>query len=338
MDDVQQFSSTMVLDSRFGVIYHPFGLVYPGNSNFNLVLARHDHQRPALQHLPRRVHEQRRLRRSCAWRRRPGQHRHARLDSKRFSPRSGDSHSVRFGFEGNLSRYNVQNPQSGFGINAQSGAGFVFDRSFTQQNVNAAVGSEANSGDPMASMLLGYFTTANYNVSIAYALQQIYIAPYVQDDWRVNNKLTLNLGGRWDYESPFTERYNRLISSFCTTCANPLQVSVSGLAPQRRSAVRQFRRPLPVSSRSAQLAAASRCSPTQSIPDTVVRAGFGIMYFNTLETPYLLRLQPVHQLHLRAQRRRQRRQHQHHDQSLPHRRHAAHRKHARARQRARSER
>ena len=36
VDDVHAFSSTMVLDSRLGIIYHPFGLVYPDNSGFDL--------------------------------------------------------------------------------------------------------------------------------------------------------------------------------------------------------------------------------------------------------------------------------------------------------------
>ena len=37
-----------------------------------------------------------------------------------------------------------------------------------------------------------------------------YVAAYVQDDWRVKPSLTLNLGLRWDLDTPRTERYNRL--------------------------------------------------------------------------------------------------------------------------------
>jgi hypothetical protein len=284
VDDVHQFSSTMVLDSRLGVVYHPFGLVYPGNSNFNL-----SSLGMTTSGLPYNTFPGEYMNSDGYAGLAPGSGGQVSTDMlgsfEEILSKVWGRHNVRFGFDGNMSRYNVQNPQSGFATNAQSGAGFVFDRAFTQHNVNANVGSDASSGDPMASMLLGYFTTANYSINIAYAMQQVYMAPYVQDDWRVNNKLTLNLGGRWDYESPFTERYNRMISSFCTTCSNPLQSSVSGLT---LNGGLQFvnsgnRNPYPRDLHNWQprLGAAYSVSPT-----TVVRAGFGIMYFNTLETPY----------------------------------------------------
>ena len=284
VDDVQQFSSTMVLDSRFGLIYHPFGLVYPGNSNFNLASLS-----MTTSGLPYNTFPGEYMNSDGYAGLAPGAGGQVSTDTlgslEEILTKVWGRHSVRFGWEGNISRYNVQNPQSGFGLNAQSGAGFVFDRSFTQQNVNAAVGSEANSGDPMASMLLGYFTTANYSINIAYALQQIYMAPYVQDDWRVGNKLTLNLGGRWDYESPFTERYNRLNSSFCTTCTNPLQGSVSDLTLkgglQFVDSSNRYPYPRDLHNWQPRLGAAYAASQS-----TVVRAGFGIMFFNTLETPY----------------------------------------------------
>jgi hypothetical protein len=284
VDEVHTFSSSMVLDSRFGLIYHPFGLVYPGNSNFNLSTLN-----MTTTGLPYNTFPGEYMNSDGYAGLAPGAGGQISTDAvgawEEILSKEWGRHSVRFGFEGNISRYNVQNPQSGFGINSQSGAGFVFDRSFTQQNVNATVGSEAGSGDPLASMMLGYFTTANYDITIAYALQQIYAAPFVQDDWRVTNKLTLNLGGRWDYESPFTERYNRMISGFCTTCTNPLQSEVSGITLngglQFTGSGNRYPYPKDLHNWQPRLGAAY-----QVHPNTVVRAGFGIMFFNTLETPF----------------------------------------------------
>jgi outer membrane receptor protein involved in Fe transport len=135
----------------------------------------------------------------------------------------------------------------------------------------------------MAALLLGYPTSGSYANNIAYALSQQYMALFVQDDWRVNSKLTFNLGLRWDYESPFTERYNRMVSGFCTTCTNPLQASVAGLplyggltyantsaTPSRYVAPKEFGHIQP------RFGAAYQA--TQKL---VMRAGMGLFYFNT---------------------------------------------------------
>ncbi|MBI3683891.1 MAG: carboxypeptidase regulatory-like domain-containing protein, partial [Acidobacteria bacterium] len=65
-------------------------------------------------------------------------------------------------------------------------------------------------GSALASFLLGVPANGSFGKSLALALRNSYTAFYVQDDWRVNARLTLNIGLRWDNEGSFTERYDRL--------------------------------------------------------------------------------------------------------------------------------
>lgn len=276
LDDVHQFSSTMVLDSRFGLVFHPFGLTYPGNANFDLSTINITNDSLPYSSFPGTSLSDGYSGLAAGAGGQVSENTTGSLEE--ILSKTWGHHSVRFGFEGNLIRYNVQNPQSGFGA-------FNFDRRFTQQNsITANVGSEANSGDALASELLGYASSLSYNITPAYALQQLYMAPFVQDDWRFSDKLTLNLGFRWDYESPFTERYNKQASNFCTTCANPLQASIPGTTLngglQYTSSGNRFPYPRDLNNFQPRLGAAYQLTPT-----TVFRGGFGIIYFNTLETP-----------------------------------------------------
>lgn len=76
---------------------------------------------------------------------------------------------------------------------------------------NAYSYNTAKSGFAYASFLLGAVNSANTTLQPFTDIGSRYhtIAPYVQDDFKITAKLTLNLGLRWDYLPPFHEVLDR---------------------------------------------------------------------------------------------------------------------------------
>ncbi len=121
-------------------------------------------------------------------------------------------HFLKYGAE--LRRYNNNSISPG----AASGA-YTFDKGWTQQN---PLRGDAASGNEFASFLLGYAASGNVPRNIDAAFQNRYYALFLQDDFKVNGRLTLNLGLRWDYETPYYERHDRMINGFAFDQASPL--------------------------------------------------------------------------------------------------------------------
>lgn len=82
-------------------------------------------------------------------------------------------------------------------------------------------------GDSMASFLTGVATGwSAYEIPASPATQNLQYAGFIQDNWHVNDRLTLNLGLRYDIDMPRTERYNRM-SFFDPSAPSP----IAGLVP-----------------------------------------------------------------------------------------------------------
>jgi hypothetical protein len=111
-------------------------------------------------------------------------------------------HNVKYGFEGRLIRVNVWE--------ARSAGTFNFNAEMTQGPDPLRASNSA--GNSFASFLLGTGSTDNVLIQgwKNVASQSFYYAGYAQDDWKVSQRLTLNLGLRYDLDTPRTERYDRM--------------------------------------------------------------------------------------------------------------------------------
>jgi hypothetical protein len=120
------------------------------------------------------------------------------------------AHDFKFGAEGRLHRINFANP-------GWPGGSFNFDFSGSSQNMNL---DATTGGDGLASFMMGIGPMATpgpvcanncvYEVPNVVSTQSFQFAGFVQDNYRVNPKLTLNLGFRYELNLPRTERFNRM--------------------------------------------------------------------------------------------------------------------------------
>jgi Carboxypeptidase regulatory-like domain/TonB dependent receptor len=126
-------------------------------------------------------------------------------------------HNAKYGFEARPIRVNVWE--------ARNAGQFGFSASMTQgPNPNTA---SSSAGNGFASLLLGTGATGQRLIQgwKNVASQSYYFALYAQDDWRLTQKLTLNLGIRYDLDTPRTERYNRM-NYFDPDAVSPLAARV----------------------------------------------------------------------------------------------------------------
>jgi hypothetical protein len=111
--------------------------------------------------------------------------------------------------------------------NASTDGSLSFNQQWTQNCWSCGAGSdysgsETNEGNSIASMLLGSGSGGSMGIGSTAFYSTQYFAPYVQDDWRISPKLTLNLGLRYDLQPYYVERHNRADYAFDTTTLNPV--------------------------------------------------------------------------------------------------------------------
>lgn len=186
-----------------------------------------------------------------------------------------------------------------------------FDGSATREFFdNWGSSDDANdSGNVIADMLLGIPNNASVDYKMTPYYSWHYYAPWFQDDWKVTDKLTVNLGFRWDLNGPISERYNRISYGFDATAVNPVndQIPISQRAGScMNMTVNGQVQCVPYPNvgtvyggmkfagvngnpRSPYRFDKNNLQPRagfayQITPKTVVRGGFGFMYMNPIDT------------------------------------------------------
>lgn len=153
------------------------------------------------------------------------------------------NHTLKYGYEARVLRENMT-------TNGFQGGRFFFDGTYTsittttttnsdnatnlERNRNAygrdvaaflfCLGTNADlsrCGIPTASTSQSLIDTSSTN----YSVQSVYHGFFVQDDFRVTPKLTLNLGLRYELELGLTERYDRLLRGFDLTTPSPIEAA-----------------------------------------------------------------------------------------------------------------
>ncbi len=136
-------------------------------------------------------------------------------------------HTVRAGYDLRLQRWTIVN-------DGYPAGRFAFNGAYTRASNSATLNDRAQS---WAQFLLGLPTVASANVATPGStasqfesaapgeFRQQYHGVFVQDDWRVSPRLTLNLGMRFEINPGMTEAENRNLAGFATAISNPIETA-----------------------------------------------------------------------------------------------------------------
>jgi len=186
------------------------------------------------------------------------------------------AHTLKAGFDGRLIQVNNRESR------ATSGT-FAFNAGMTQGPTATAAAS--NRGNAIASLLLGTGSSGSLINSFKdVAATSLYTAFYLQDDWHVSKKLTLNVGLRYDLDQPRTERYDRM-NYFDPSIASPLATRVPGYSNLKGGLVFVGVDGHP---RSQYIKDTNNFGPRlgfayQATPKTVIRGGWGNIFAISLQ-------------------------------------------------------
>ena len=194
------------------------------------------------------------------------------------------SHNLKFGVDARFYRaFENRYPQA-------VAPDFSFNTSYTRGPLDNS--PSAPVGQELASMLLG-IPAGSMQLTGSGAIQSKYFGLFLQDDFRLSRTFTLNVGLRYEKESPITERYNRLVAGYAYGQSSPVEAQAK---------INYAKNPIPEISpadfsargglqfvesggvgRSPYSTESNNLLPRigfswQVLPKTIVRAGYGMFY------------------------------------------------------------
>jgi hypothetical protein len=137
------------------------------------------------------------------------------------------AHSVKTGVE---ARTHYRSNIPGGNTSSTYGFGNSWVRQRDDTNNAGVLGLE------WAAFMLGVPNSASIDTPDSYYLTNGFYSAYVQDDWRLSSKITVNAGMRYEYEGGFVERYNRGIGGGFTF-GQELPISAAAEAAYQRNPV-----------------------------------------------------------------------------------------------------
>ncbi len=197
------------------------------------------------------------------------------------------NHNLRFGFDFRVYRENVG--RYPLDVSPRLAFSSTYTRGPFDNSAAPPVGGE------LAAFLLGV-PEGEMDRTGTSAEQDKYFGLYLQDDIKVSHKLTLNLGLRYELESPVTERYNRSVAHFAFDQASPIEAQARAnyaKSPIPELPLDQFRVPggltfvgVGGNPRTYWQGEKNNFMPRVGLayqlrPETVLRAGYG-MFFDSL--------------------------------------------------------